>query len=84
MSGNLHPGRWRSNAIARIQHVVNYVRCCPVCDLPVPEQHGAGRPAVYCSRRCGSTAERDRLRRRLLLGTIVETRAAAMTTEEAG
>jgi predicted nucleic acid-binding Zn ribbon protein len=64
--------------------MVNYSPRCPVCDLPVPEQHGAGRPAVYCSRRCSSAAERDRLRRRLLLGTIVVTRAAAMTTEETG
>jgi hypothetical protein len=55
-----------------------------VCELPVPEQHGAGRPAVYCSRRCRSAAERDRLQRRLLLGQLVEARVAAMTTKETG
>ena len=60
--------------VARIQHVANYVRCCLVCDLPVPEQSGAGRPAVYCSRRCRSAAERDRMARRLVLGQMVEQR----------
>jgi hypothetical protein len=45
-----------------------------MCDLPVSEQSGAGRPAVYCSRRCRSAAERDRMARRLVLGQMVEQR----------
>jgi predicted nucleic acid-binding Zn ribbon protein len=53
---------------------MNYLRC-PVCDQPVPEHQGAGRPRRYCSRACQSAAERGRDARRRLLGQLVEARA---------
>jgi hypothetical protein len=57
---------------------------CAVCNAPLPERSGPGRPPTYCSRRFASAAERARTARRVLLGTLVETRAAAMTHGENG
>ena len=63
-----------------IQHVVNYLRRCQVCDQPVPEHQGAGRPRRYCSRACQSAAERGRDARRRLLGRMVEQRSRDQET----